>query len=199
MGGVVIIGVLGAVATPQYQKYQKNAVKSALQQDVSTAGKAYVAYQAVNGTYCGEMSANINDDNSVGLKGFWKQAGGTSGSTTSAVSSNTSTHQNYATGGSFGFGKIGTPTCTRTGTGITGTSVNHIAAKLNVQFGTDPHDLCEITTNTFKLGAYSEVSGFSKTLWVDQDGKVTEYKNLSSEVECCLFILLLFLCYYFKF
>ena len=185
MVGVAIIGVLGAVATPQYQKYQKNAVKSALQQDVSTAGKAYVAYQAVNGTYCGEMSATIDDDNSVGLRGFWKQAGGTSGSTTSAVTSNTSTHQNYATGGSFGFGVVGsaaTPAC-----GTTAATVNNVEALADVHFditpASPPNANCSLRTNRFELGAYTKVSGFNKTLWVDQDGKVTEYENTSSEQE----------------
>ena len=174
MVGVAIIGVLGAVATPQYQKYQKNAMRAALQQDVATGGKAYVGYQAVNGTYCGDMDADIDKANSVGLKGFHTQGASTGGTG----------HPNYATGASYGFAGSGSPACPTT----TSNEVNKIkAAQAGSQFGTGsnkPNASCTIGTNAFKLGAYSEVSGYNNTMWIDQDGKITETKGRVAGA-CC--------------
>ena len=174
MVGVAIIGVLGVTAVPQYQKYQRGAIESALQLDVSAAGKAYVAYQAVNGTYCGDMKSGLSAANAIGFKTFFDRG---------------ADHPNYKTGSSFGFGD-------QNASCPTGTAVNQATASNNQFFdsvsGAAPKTGggakgCRLESNAFKLGAYSEVSQFNTSVWVDENGAITKMVRdaTAAGMACC--------------
>ena len=189
MVGVAIIGVLGVTAVPQYQKYQRNAIGSALQQDVATGSKAYIGYQATAGDYCGDMSLEVDKERSVGLKAFYDQGGEVATPAnmgTPASPAKSPTNPNYSTNGSFGFGSFsatGYTTCTG------------ISAISNVQFFDQttstnaPHSSCFLAKNGFKLGAFSGVSGYNQALFVDENGRINKpldrVADATSGKACC--------------
>jgi type IV pilus assembly protein PilA len=61
---VAIIGVLAAIAIPQYSSYKDNAYTSAAQSDLRNIAAAQEAYFAENGSYlgitCSGIAANAN-------------------------------------------------------------------------------------------------------------------------------------------
>ncbi len=47
-----IVGVLSAIAIPAYNQYKQNANETAVKLEVSSAQKAYLAYEVVENTFC---------------------------------------------------------------------------------------------------------------------------------------------------
>ena len=49
---VGIVGVLSAVAVPAYNQYKRGTIETAVESDIGNFQKAYMAFNAINGTYC---------------------------------------------------------------------------------------------------------------------------------------------------
>ena len=54
---VGIVGVLSAIAVPAYNQYKSNANETAVKIDVGNSQKAYLAKDAVDGSFCHSLSA----------------------------------------------------------------------------------------------------------------------------------------------
>ena len=54
---VGIVGVLSAIAVPAYNQYKNNANETAVKIDVGNSQKAYLAKDAVDGTFCYALSS----------------------------------------------------------------------------------------------------------------------------------------------
>ena len=53
---VGIVGVLSAIAIPAYKQYKDNANRTAVKLEVSSAHKAYLAYDTANNSFCADLA-----------------------------------------------------------------------------------------------------------------------------------------------
>ena len=83
---VGLIAILTGIAVPSYRAYKTNTVRVVVKADLSSGYRAYLAYDALNSTYCADFAA-------VGLD--WD------------IDSTSS----YKEGGYFGFGAVDPTTC----------------------------------------------------------------------------------------
>ena len=162
---VGIVGVLSAVAVPAYNQYKKGTIETAVESDIGNFQKAYMAYNAVNGTYCASFSQagikmrdtrNYIKKGAIGFGAVNTDCGGApaTGDVQEIPESGTcsiATHTTQAT-------CIGaTPAGTWTG-GALGT--------LNAN--------CELDLDQFKMGATTNVSGIDKIWGINEEGKIGE-------------------------
>ena len=67
-----IVGVLSAIAIPAYNQYKQNANETAVKLEVSSAQKAYLAYDTVENTFCVNLAgAGVG---TVGTSAVYTQA-----------------------------------------------------------------------------------------------------------------------------
>ena len=184
---VGIVGVLSAVAVPAYNQYKKGTIETAVESDVGNFQKAYMAYNAVNGTYCADFK-------SAGIQ----------------VRDN----RNYKQGGAIGFETInpacgGTPadkkdvqvipesgTCngdsaatTSQGTTCQGHDTQTVCdAGTNCEWkGNTKGSIateCELSIDQLVMGATTAVSGINKAWAINEEGKIVEGATTDTEVNC---------------
>ncbi len=177
---VGLIGILVSVAVPSYRNYKRNTIKMAMRAEVGNGQKAYGAKYAVDSSYCynlEEVGMDTDRKNSPIFKnkGFFGFGAGTAAPDLCDVS---------ALGGldtlqfiSDGEGKCSGGSSSgneKTKTECDGASPN--AGTWTVHSGTAGVNAanCKIGTNTFIIGAYSDVSSLDTIIQANEKGQVVE-------------------------
>ena len=172
---VGLIGILVSVAVPSYRNYKKGTLKMASRAEVGNIQKAYGAKYAIDSSYCYNMEdVGLNADredspiyNNKGFIGFGAGSptagdecavagiGGLPALQFISTGKGTCSDTNHTT-------KAACITDSETWTATTGTSGVNAPA-------------CILGTNTFKAGAYTDVSKLDTLIQADHTGKITEY------------------------
>ena len=173
---VGLVGILSSIAIPSYRGYKRNTLRLSLKSDVANAQKVYTAKHAVDGDYCYTFE-------DVGL---------TKDKDKSPV---------YTNKGFYGFGSVGT-NCTldvsdiqfvSSGTGkcsdpahtdkvsCTGASETWKGSSGTQGKGAGN---CVLDSNSFKVGAYSNVSSVNTFVQADERGIVNQYNTSTPTLDC---------------
>ena len=168
---VGLIGILVSIAVPSYQGYKRNTIKMAMKADVGNGQKVYSAKYAMDGEYCYTFDL-------VGL------------------SKDKSTSPIYKNKGFYGFGNNGTckgidikdvqfisdgtGTCSISGhsdkascKAANNDNVNGVWATSSDTDGENAPS-CVLSTNSFTIGAYSNVSSLDTFIQANEEGKIEE-------------------------
>ena len=178
---VGIVGVLSAVAVPAYNQYKRGTIETAVESDIGNFQKAYMAYNAVNGTYCATFSAagitvrdgrNYSKKGAIGFNSVTTDCGGTTAIplanvqytyTPAACGSLSPSDCNATAGCTPVAASTGNPaSCTGTPTLTPGTITG-----------------CELDVDQFKMGATTNVSGIEKIWGINEEGKIGEHSDAS--------------------
>ncbi len=172
---VGLIGVLVSIAVPSYRNYKKNTIVMAMRAEVGNGQKAYGAKYAVDSSYCHNLEeVGMDTDRSTSPifknKGFFGFGAGKAAPDLCTVS---------AIGGisalqfiSDGEGKCSIAAHTTralcTGASPAGTWTAHSGTEgVNAP-------ACLLGTNTFIIGAYSDVSSLDTIIQANEKGQVVE-------------------------
>ena len=180
---VGIVGVLSAVAVPAYNQYKKGTIETAIESDIGNFQKAYMAYNAINGTYCTTFatagiqmrdSRNYAKKGAIGFANVNASCGGTPTTAPNykppAVTlAACSTHGNATDCGAV-------PGCTWASSACGGTpsqpSQGTIAA-------------CELDIDQFIMGATTNVSGINKVWGINEEGKIKDNAATTTGTVTC--------------
>ncbi len=152
---VAIIGILAAVAIPNYQKYQARARQSEAKVMLASAYTAEQSFFAESGTYTGCLR-NIGFDNSSGAKKYYSVGF----STQVATGVSCGPAQNQATCNGYAFDNTGAPQNTCTAAATNGESFFAMTAALGGAINTAATVLTQssIGQTAFIIEAYGFVS-----------------------------------------
>ena len=167
---VGLIGILVGIAIPSYNQYKRNTLAMAIKSDIGNGHKAYSAYDAINGTYCATLDQ-------VGMQVEM-------------------TSQTYRKKGAYGFGAInsdcgGTPSDVKLmsfkNTGVclhdddgnahssitteTDCTVTDYTWQKDNEFEGNL-DACELGSDNFDLGAYTNTSALNTFVVINEAGKI---------------------------
>lgn len=174
---VGIVGVLSAVAVPAYNQYKRGTIETAIESDVGNFQKAYMAYNAVNGSYC----ANFQ---SVGIR--------------------VRDGRNYAKNGAIGFQELNAACGTSIpvaeiqykptadiGTCSVAAHTDRAACENASATWTSATQgdiaVCELDIDQFQMGATTNVSGINKVWGINEEGKIKDKSftgNSTGKVTC---------------
>ena len=173
---VGIVGVLSAVAVPAYNQYKRGTIETAIESDIGNFQKAYMAFNAVNGTYCSsfiQAGINVRDGRNYaknGAIGFAtvNSACGTAPTVTDVRYLPTS---NIPSGGC---GSFTSPTTCPAARGCTwgGSPAVCSGTYQSPQAGTIT--ACELDVDQFIIGATTNVSGIEKVWGINEEGKIKD-------------------------
>ena len=170
---VGIVGVLSAVAVPAYNQYKKGTIETAIESDIGNFQKAYMAYNAVSGTYCADFETagikmrderNYNKTGAIGFAAVNASCGGTPAVADVQVipesgtcAGNTAcTANTQAACVAITYGTTTPVACTWTG-----------ATKGTIQ-------TCELDIDQLVMGATTNVSGINKGWAINEEGKIID-------------------------
>ena len=185
---VGIVGVLSAVAVPAYNQYKKGTIETAVESDIGNFQKAYMAYNAVNGTYCASFVVagiqmrdprNYNKSGIIGFSDVDASCGGTPDEADVQASGED---------GSCADAKNGaTPPVLLTPQPTTAAACA-AAPTAGTWTGTAAGTLanCDLDIDQFKMGAATNVSGIEKIWAINEEGKIGEATGtaLAGKADC---------------
>ena len=178
---VGLIGILVGIAVPSYRNYKENTVKMAMRAEVGNGQKAYGAKYAIDSSYCHSLAEVGMDTDRTSSpifqnKGFFGFGAGISISGNACTLTPVENFQFISKGDAKCTGSSATGSETQTactGSGKTWT------IKADTQGKNAPG--CELGTNTFIIGAYSDVSSLNTLIQANEQGQVFER---SAEEDC---------------
>ena len=176
---VGIVGVLSAVAVPAYNQYKRGTVETAIESDIGNFQKAYMAFNAVNGSYCSSFTdagiavrdgRNYAKNGAIGFNSINIACGGNPANVSDVeykpadLGTCTGTAQTVTTG-------TAPPACSTHATrapcdGAAGCTWNSATQ------GTIT--ACELDVDQFRMGATTNVSGIEKIWGINEEGKIGE-------------------------
>ena len=176
---VGIVGVLSAVAVPAYNQYKKGTIETAVESDIGNFQKAFMAYNAVNGSYCASFQdagirvrdgRNYAKNGAIGFSSINAACGGTPANVTDV-------EYKPADLGTCG----GTATTVTTGTAPPACSTYSTSAACGGAAGCSWTSAtqgtitnCELDVDQMKMGATTNVSGIEKIWGINEEGKIGE-------------------------
>ena len=182
---VGIVGVLSAVAVPAYNQYKRGTVETAIESDIGNFQKAYMAFNAINGSYCVSLEdagiavrdgRNYAKNGAIGFDAVNTACGGTPATTPVANIAYYPVDQGTCTGTAT--------TTTTTGTTTTGPPACNThttrapcdtAAGCNWVSSTQGTiSNCELDVDQLRMGATTNVSGIQKIWGINEEGKIGE-------------------------
>ena len=175
---VGIVGVLSAVAVPAYNQYKKGTIETAVESDIGNFQKAYMAFNAVNGTYCadfGRAGIRIRDSRNYlkgGAIGFGDVDTSCGGAPTVP-----SVQERPETGTCAGYetvaGTVDTiqpDSSTDCTTAPTGGTAGAWTGAPRATIGAN----CVLDIDQFRMGATTNVSGIAKVWGINEEGKIKD-------------------------
>ena len=170
---VGLIGILVGIAVPSYNKYKKNTIAMAMKADVGNGGKAYAAWDAVEGDFCAtldKVGITLSMTGTVyrkqGFYGFSSAHADCGGTPSSSHNSTTNVLQYKNTGVCLKDSDGTKHAATTSGTCPTA----HTWKTENEYGGTDT--ACILAADNFDLGAYTNTSNLDTFIMVNEAGKV---------------------------
>ena len=167
---VGIVGVLSAVAVPAYNQYKKGTIETAVESDIGNFQKAYMAYNAVNGSYCTSFAdagirirdgRNYAKNGAIGFNSVNASCGG--------VPANVTDVEYKPTDLGTCSGPAATPACSTYSTQATCAAGCNWASATQ---GTIAN--CDLDLDQFKMGVTTNVSGIEKIWGINEEGKIGE-------------------------
>ena len=180
---VGLIGILVSVAVPSYRNYKKGTIKMATRAEVGNIQKAYGAKYAIDSSYCHNMN-DVGIDINKNTSPLFKNKGFVGfGAGSSAVGDECDLS---VVGGieKIQFISTGEGTCSvTTHTDKTSCEGANPAGTWTATTGTGGANAptCILGTNTFKAGAYTDVSSLDMFIQADHTGSIKEHPGL---VDC---------------
>ena len=180
---VGLIGVLVSIAVPSYRNYKQGTVKMAMKVDLGNTQKVYGAKYAIDSSYCYNFSeVGLSTDKSespiyknkgffgFGVQGYAAVAGPPSIPASACTVTGTLSDIQFISDGD-GTCSIATlaskNACINAATPGTWTAKQDTSG-VNANF-------CELGTNAFRVGAYSDVSNLDLLIQGDHNGVITEH------------------------
>ena len=168
---VGLIGILVSVAVPSYRNYKRNTIKMAMRAEVGNGQKAYGAKYAVDSSYCynlEEVGMDTDRKNSPIFKnkGFFGFGAGKPSGADVCTATPIKEYQ---------FISLGDGTCsdaTYTTAADCGDNNETWTPKADTAGANAP--ACILGTNTFIIGAYSDVSSLDTIVQANEKGQVVE-------------------------
>ncbi|MDE0518142.1 MAG: prepilin-type N-terminal cleavage/methylation domain-containing protein [Bdellovibrionales bacterium] len=168
---VGLIGILVSVAVPSYRNYKRNTIKMAMKAEVGNGQKAYGAKYAVDSSYCYNLAeVGMDTDRSTSPifvnKGFFGFGAGIS--TGDICDADPLANYQFI---SPGDGSCSDASYTSASDCTTNSET--WTPKANTAGANAP--ACTLGTNTFLIGAYSDVSSLDTIVQANHEGKVEEH------------------------
>ena len=189
---VGLIGILVGIAVPSYKSYKENTVSMAVQADLGNGAKVYNAKYAVDSTYChGFLDVGLpasKDGNAIYKKGGYY--GFDSVESDCSVVKIESVSWESSDKGCFkaadrSWGTLTSTTNAQTGA-VTLTCASGYALKTQKGLsyeGGAPTD-CKLDSNTFTMGATSNVSGLKTFYFANQEGVIQTSALAHGSFDC---------------
>ena len=171
---VGLIGVLVGIAVPSYNKYKQNTSIVALKADMGNAHKSYVAYDAIENTYCASwtsvgLASSSTENVYKGSQIYRKKAFiGFSDTLNTDCTLSTPVLNHKTTAPTATTLMTETDCKSWGGTWDSMTSMCSAVSTTN-NYGTAPAD-CKLGSDTFKLGATTSVANINTFYFINDAG-----------------------------
>ena len=175
---VGIVGVLSAVAVPAYNQYKRGTIETAVESDIGNFQKAYMAFNAIHGTYCTDFAGagikmrdlrNYKKSGIIGFSDINSSCGGTPANALAVQRSGengtcsdvTKTKASDCTGSWDHDSDSNTPDEARNWAGTAAGTLSN----------------CELDVDQFLMGATTNVSAIEKMWAINEEGKIADSES----------------------